>query len=132
MLIVMIYLDMAGWEIIYSSANYINKNSNINAVSVKIHFWQYEVNRSIVKQSSQPVSTVSSWICTSGKIYNLENWVYWFNLFQLLLTVFKMFFIFNSHNIKTTWIFSFDILGIYFTVISKIPETYLFIVKCAC
>ena len=37
LLIVMIYLDMPGRGIIYSSANYINKNSSINTVSVKIH-----------------------------------------------------------------------------------------------
>lgn len=36
-----------------------------------------------------------------------------------------MFFISNSHDIKTTWIFSFEILGIYFTVNSKILEIYL-------
>lgn len=59
---------MAGQGIIYSSANYINKNSNINT-ECQNPFLTVWSKQNLVKQSSQLVFIVSSWICTSGKRY---------------------------------------------------------------
>lgn len=64
----MIYLDIAGKKL-FIAVLIISIKIAILILSVKIYSWQYEVNRTIVKQSIQPVFIVSSWICTSGKIY---------------------------------------------------------------